>query len=214
MGGCQTVVMATEDETPVDASAGQRRVSAGSTAVFTMRQAAEVAGVSVSTLRRRRTELTAAGAVIDASGWQVPITALIAVGLIPGEGEQPPRTETSPPADSEPAAATEAATVEQLRVQVRQLTEQVAEWRRRAEVAEARAEERGRSLESLWVANETEGMALRMLTNSSTQPPVDAPAATAVPEHPVAPQPATRSGPSTPPAAERRGGFFRRLFTD
>lgn len=185
-----------------------------------MREAAAVAGVSVSTLRRRRTELTAAGAVIDASGWQVPITALIAVGLLPGEGEHPNRvqgsaaTPTTSPAN--PVSEQEAV-VQQLQEQVRELTEEVSEWRRRAEVAEARAEERGRSLESLRAANETERMALRMLTGT-IPPPVETaaetPAATTAPPHSVKSPSGSSPQPAASPPAQRRGGFFRRLFTD
>ncbi|RLZ02286.1 hypothetical protein CWC38_11950 [Kocuria tytonicola] len=53
--------------------------------MFTMKEAADVAGVSVSTLRRRRAELEEAGATITSAGWQVPMTALIAVSLIHGD---------------------------------------------------------------------------------------------------------------------------------
>lgn len=180
--------------------------------MFTMREAAEVAGVSVSTLRRRRTELTAAGAVIEASGWQVPITALIAAGLVPGEGNHAARTQGSAAvsaASSAHPAPDQEAVVQQLQDHVRQLTEQVSEWRRRAEVAEALAEERGRSLESLRAANETERMALRMLTGTTSPPAAETPVTSTTPQHPAGPQPE-----SSPPSAERRGGFFRRLFTD
>lgn len=206
---CQTVVMTTPDDHHMIEDAGQEGVPQGSTAVFTMREAADVAGVSVSTLRRRRTELTAAGAIIDASGWQVPMTALIAVGLIPGEGEHPTRAQRPAAASAaHPAEDDEAGTERQLRGQVRELTEQVTEWRRRAEVAEARAEERGRSLESLRAANETERMALRMLTGTIPPPVKIATAPTASGQ--------AEGSPPQPAAspAERRGGFFRRLFTD
>lgn len=188
--------------------------------MFTMREAAAVAGVSVSTLRRRRTELTAAGSVISAAGWQVPITALIAVGLLPGEGEHPNRVQGSaatPTASSAHSALEQEAVVQQLQEQVRELTEQVSEWRRRAEVAEARAEERGRSLESLRAANETERMALRMLTGTIPPPiqtAVETPAATAAPQHPAESHSGSSPQPAASPPAQRRGGFFRRLFTD
>ncbi|WP_165860422.1 hypothetical protein [Kocuria tytonicola] len=39
----------------------------------------------MSTLRRRRAELEEAGATITSAGWQVPMTALIAVSLIHGD---------------------------------------------------------------------------------------------------------------------------------
>lgn len=213
MTSCQTVLMSTPSEHTVDETTDQGVVDGGSTAVFTMREAAEVAGISVSTLRRRRSELMAAGAVIEASGWQVPITALIAAGLVPGEGDYPPRTQSPAIAGAEssahPAPEQEAA-VQQLQGQVRELTEQVAEWRRRAEVAEARAEERGQSLESLRMANETERMALRMLTGA-TSPPAESSAFATASKHPAGPQPESPQRKAPP---ERRGGFLRRLFTD
>lgn len=50
--------------------------------MFTMKQAAEVAGVSISVLQRQKSELEAAGAVITPAGWKIPHTSLVAVGLI------------------------------------------------------------------------------------------------------------------------------------
>lgn len=70
--GCQTAVMTPDDDTSISVPTSGTGVSRGSTAVFTMREAARVAGISVSTLRRRRDDLAAAGAVIDCSGWQAP----------------------------------------------------------------------------------------------------------------------------------------------
>ena len=149
------------EETPVD-----QGVTTGTTAVFSMKQAAEVAGISVSTLRRRREDLIAAGADISPDGWRVPMTALVACGLIAGEGpqlaERAPRPE--PRHEVSQRNAEQAQQLEELTAQVRDLEHEVSEWRRRAEVAEARAEERGRALDALSVANETERMALRMLT--------------------------------------------------
>ena len=70
--------------------------SGGSVPIFTMREAASAAGVSTSTLRRKKAALLEAGAVISDTGWQVPMTALIAAGLIPGEGEGPIRADSLP----------------------------------------------------------------------------------------------------------------------
>lgn len=207
------MVMDTPDDHHVSEPRSQRGVPRGATAVFTMREAAEVAGISVSTLRRRRSELIAAGAVIEASGWQVPITALIAAGLVPGEGDHRPRSQSPAVARAESSAhpaPEQKATVRHLQSQVRELTEQVTEWRRRAEVAEARAEERGRSLESLRIANESERMALRMLTGT-TSPPAESSAFATALKHPADPQPESPQRKAPP---ERRGGFLRRLFTD
>lgn len=195
-------------------------------AVFTMREAARVAGVSVSTLRRRRADLIAAGAVIDPAGWKVPITALIATGLLPGEGQHHTPTTGTPRTapDSGPSAAsgqedTAQHELRRLQERVQELVEEVGHWRRRAEVAEARAEERGRSLETLRIANESERLALRMLTSQHTPtttpapPPADTP-----PTHPgdtgPAHAPAQQEAPTTGQGQNRRGGFLRRLFTD
>lgn len=203
--------------------------------MFTMREAARVAGVSVSTLRRRRDELTAAGAVIDPNGWQVPITALIAAGLISGEGHpaddnDTPAAETSRASDAATANAPDedpgaGVRVRQLEQQVQDLNEQLHHWQRRAEVAEARAEERARSLEVLRIANESERLALRMLTTGpahdqnqqhsteTTTPGAADSAAAPQPGHPdVSTQRPETVEDST--RGTRRGGFLRRLFTD
>lgn len=139
--------------------------------VFTMREAAEVAGVSVSTLRRRREDLVAAGAGITGSGWQVPMAALIGAGLIDGEGprrEDPaPEAVSEEPSDSKPDEQRDesrSARVEELLEALRETERQRDEWRRRAEIAEAVSEERKHSLDALRAANESERLALRMLT--------------------------------------------------
>lgn len=188
-----------------------------------MREAAQVAGVSVSTLRRRRDDLVAAGAVIDPAGWQVPITALIATGLLPGEGQHDtpttgtPRTTPNPSATSSQGdTAQHQHELRQLQERVQELVEEVGHWRRRAEVAEARAEERGQSLETLRIANESERLALRMLTSQHT--PTTTPATDTPPTHPgdTGPThaPAQQEAPATKQGQSRRGGFLRRLFTD
>ena len=85
MVGCQTGAMTTDETVGALTDQG---ITGGTTAVFSMKQAAEVAGISVSTLRRRREDLIAAGADISPDGWRVPMTALVACGLIAGEGPQ------------------------------------------------------------------------------------------------------------------------------
>ncbi|GEC98965.1 hypothetical protein KVA01_11200 [Kocuria varians] len=95
---------------------------------------------------------------------------------------------------------------ERLLERVRELEAEVQEWRRRAEVAEARAEEHHRALDAFQIANKTERMALRMLTGQSsrTTPEPAAPA----PE----PEPAPESlAPRHQP--EPRRGFFSRIFS-
>ncbi|WP_143470068.1 hypothetical protein [Kocuria marina] len=139
------------------------------------------------------------------------MTALIAVGLIHGEGFHT-APQTSPLASS--AQTPEASeNTGRLLERVRELETEVQEWRWRAEVAEARAEERRRALDALQIANETERMALRMLTGQSshiTQAP-------ATPE-PVRPTPTAEPETSPEPAApvappEPRRGFFSRIFS-
>lgn len=168
--GCHTGVMNTE-ESPETAS--DQGSAGATTAVFTMKEAASVAGVSVSTLRRRREDLIGAGADISSDGWKVPMTALVACGLIVGEGPQREQHHGRPQVQHQEAPDA-SAQLEDLTAQVRDLEREVSEWRRRAEVAEARAEERGRALDALQVANEAERMALRMLTagTSPVQNPV------------------------------------------
>lgn len=218
MAGCQTGAMTTDDTA---GSLTDQGITGGTTAVFSMKQAAEVAGISVSTLRRRRSDLTAAGAVISPEGWKVPMTALVACGLIAGEGPEVasrPASMTPRPGEGHETSG-QSWQIEELTAQVRELEREVSEWRRRAEVAEARAEERGHALDALRVANETERMALRMLTaGPSTAPPVQRdpqPTSLTGPATPIsASQPSAPEAPPQPsPRDERqRKGFFSRVM--
>ena len=63
-------------------STGEHTKSTSPEATFGMKRAAEVAGVSVSTIRRNRELLREHGAVLDPDGWKVPMSALIASGLM------------------------------------------------------------------------------------------------------------------------------------
>ena len=141
----------------------------------------------------------------------MPMTALIAVGLIHGEGFHT-APQTSPLASS--AQTPEASeSTGRLLERVRELETEVQEWRRRAEVAEARAEERRRALDALRIANETERMALRMLTGQSPHAPQTS--ATPDPAH-RAPVAEPETAPETTPLAaaqEPRRGFFSRIFS-
>lgn len=207
--------MSTE-ETPPDPS--DQGITVGTTAVFSMKQAAEVAGISVSTLRRRRDDLVTAGAHISPDGWRVPVTALVACGLLPGEG--PHKTEKPTPPEprhqDKQETAAQAQHLDELTAQVRDLEHEVAEWRRRAEVAEARAEERGRALDALRIANETERMALRMLTaGTSTAPPVQQPRESTPSPETATPHPTPSPvgpAPASPPDEPGRKGFLSRVL--
>lgn len=176
--------------------AAEQGVAGGSHATFSLREAAEVAGVSVSTIRRRKAALQEAGAIISDTGWQVPMTALIAAGLIAGEGAGPERTEDQPGKDSETA---------RLHERIAELEHQVSELRHRAETAEAIAAERQQTVDVLRVANETERMALRMLM------PGGAPTSEqSEHEEPKGAPPGSSSAQAA--SAPARPGVLRRMF--
>lgn len=136
-------------------------------------EAAKACGVSVSTLRRKRPELEAHGAAQTAKGWSIPVTALIALGLMDRttgsrhdtHRDTPMKPTTTPPDDA-------------INVQLDALRTALADAERRAAVAEAVAAERERMIQ-------TQAMALRMLeaskapaTPTATSPvetPVSAP---------------------------------------
>lgn len=126
--------------------------------VFGMKRAAEVAGVSVSTIRRNRSRLEECGAVISPDGWQVPISALVVSGLM---------KPTTPVGNySEPDKGAQNAT--QGHSEIHELERQIMELRHRAELAEERqrsAEERARAARELADAlSETLSVERRMLT--------------------------------------------------
>lgn len=170
--------------------------SGGSVPIFTMREAARAAGVSTSTLRRKKAALLEAGAVISDTGWQVPMTALIAAGLIAGEGSGPERTEDQPGKDSETV---------RLHERIAELEHQVSELRHRAETAEAIAAERQQTVDVLRVANETERMALRMLTSGKTS-------ASEQTENEDRRADPPRPSPVQEPPAPAKPGVWRRVF--
>ncbi len=94
---------------------------------YTLRAAATAAGVSVSTLRRRKDALVAAGATVEPTGWSVPESALRAV--FP---ETPPVTAHDSPADTP--------LVQELRDQIAWLRQQIEDQNRTiARQAEAHA---------------------------------------------------------------------------
>ena len=70
--------------------------------VYSLRETAERAGVSVSTVRRRRSALEDAGAVCGSEGWAVPQSAIDAVfGNLPDTpADTPADTPTDTPADT------------------------------------------------------------------------------------------------------------------
>ncbi len=98
---------------------------------FTVSQAADLCQVSRKSVTRRMSALQDHGAVKDSLGqWVIPVEALLAVGLRPGRPSGPTQGEPVPPPDvghvSHPEPVTPTAIVAEM-----------AEYRRRAEVAEA-----------------------------------------------------------------------------
>lgn len=128
--------------------------------VFGMKRAAEVAGVSVSTIRRNRSRLEACGAEISPDGWRVPISALVASGLM----------KPTPLVDDHREPEIGAQNAVQGHSEVRELERQIMELRHRAELAEERqrsAEERARAARELAEAlSETLTVERRMLPSS------------------------------------------------
>lgn len=120
--------------------------------VVGLAEAARVAGVSASTIRRRRAELEALGAVRGPDGWQIPIPALIELGLMarttaPDE-VLPPETPRESPVEGVMTGNTGS--------EVEALRGALAAAELRAAVAEAVAQERERIIE-------VQAQALRML---------------------------------------------------
>lgn len=105
--------------------------SGTSEAVFGMKKAAQVAGISVSTIRRHKDLLRQCGAIIEPEGWQVPISALVAADLM--------RPQTPPdkmPATEQDTTTSKDASAEQesdQRLEIERL-------RHRAEMAEREVE--------------------------------------------------------------------------
>lgn len=163
-------------------------------------QAARECGISVSTLRRRKEALLAAGATVSEKGWQIPIPALVSIGLLGS---------TTPPPDTRPNAALQPATVpppegprDTVLLELNSLRARLAEAERRAAVAEAIATERERIIQA-------QAATLRMLEPSTPAPIADEPPGTLAPATDGMPV----SGPVPPPVgrARRLLSFVRSL---
>lgn len=168
---------------------GEHTPSTPREATFGMKRAAEVAGVSVSTIRRNKELLREHGAVLDPDGWKVPMSALIASGLM---------RRTTPP--DQPASAPQGAdapTEEDVHERVRQLEREALELRHALELererrqsAEAISRERGEALEA-------ERMTLRMLMPGSSAQ-ISTPTPVPEPQSPSPEQTATQTNPPRP----------------
>jgi hypothetical protein len=125
-------------------------------------EAARVCGVSVATVRRRRTILEGLGAQVTPSGWVIPISALISCGLMP------PTTPPDTPSlrrmagGTAPLEGTPVGTPQETPELV-ELRSQLAAAERRAAVAEAVAAERERVIEA-------QALTLRMIEAAPATP--------------------------------------------
>lgn len=156
---------------------------------LTLREAADACSLSMKQMRRHATAGRFLNATKDARGqWRIPVTDLIAAGF---------HLHASPPTEPVPE-----------RDELDELRAEVADLRRRAEVAEALARERAEALDY-------ERSALRELvavTLAAAEHPT--------PEPPSRPGPVEhRSGPAPEPAAPQPppqptgliGGLWRRI---
>lgn len=121
-------------------------------------EAAKVCGVSVSTLRRKRPDLEANGAVQTDKGWRIPVTALIALDLMSRTTDAPHETHHETPVTPAMTPPLDA-----LSEELDALRSKLAAAEQRAAVAEAVAAERERLIQS-------QAMALRMLGAGASEP--------------------------------------------
>lgn len=169
-------------------------------------QAAKACGVSVSTLRRRKEQLVAAGAKITDKGWQIPIPVLVSLGYLSSTtpaSEAPPEKQLAPVLESlvMPPVETPPNELEKLR-------SKLAEAETRAQVAEAISAERERIIQ-------VQAAALRMLERGNSDTPTRAPVE-GVPDNPSdIPRDTSVESPQKPkiPAPpETSRGVFKKLF--
>lgn len=128
-------------------------VATASAPVLGLAQAAKACGVSESTIRRKRPELLAAGAIQDNRGWRIPIPALVELGLM--DRLTAPDAYDSPSVSAQEPITTPA-TQTPMEPLLEALRQKLAAAEQRAAVAEAIAEERERIIA-------VQAQALRML---------------------------------------------------
>lgn len=181
---------------------GEHPLSTPREATFGMKRAAEVAGVSVSTIRRNRELLREHGAVLDPDGWKVPMSALIASGLM--------RRITPPDQPASTSKGPEKPAKDQAPEHVRELERELLEERHRRELAEERqhaaeavARERGEALEDM-------RSAMRMLTAGSGAAATSAPET--APQTPFETPEHVESEKSAQKHPTHRQSWFRRMF--
>lgn len=146
---------------PVEAPSGAPFLS--------LAEAAKTCGISVSTLRRKRADLKELGAAETAKGWQIPVTALITLGLMDRvtaplhEAPSPAQVKgiMKPPTDTPSDSPFQE--LEALRREQAELLTKLADAEKRAAVAEAVAGERERIIQ-------TQASALRILEAKAPVP--------------------------------------------
>lgn len=160
--------------------------------VLTLREAATATGLSLSTLRRRRADLVAHGARVTPSGaWEVPYSALIALGMAPrvtppdaAHHDAPVDAPVTPPAD-----------------ELQRLADRVRELEHQLEVERVINRERERTIEA-------QQLALRAIERAPM--PVSVPDAPAVQPVEDVPAPKTEQPVMETPAPKRT---WRTLFS-
>lgn len=134
--------------------------------VLGLAEAARATGLSVSTVRRRKRDLLSHGATITEQGWQIPVPALIALGMLdrstppPDSGRSQPDTSQDTPADS--------AEIARLRELLDQAERRAVQAEQRAAIAEAIAAERDRIIAA-------KDQTLRILEPGPTATPIEPP---------------------------------------
>ena len=176
---------------------------------LSIKAAAAEFDVSRATLQRRSKDgtLEAVGAFRDKQGtWRIPRTGLAQIGYRLRHPEADPMAPSEHPVEAPDTA--------RLREELDQLRERAARAETRAGIAEAVAAERSEQISDL-------RRSLALLEASKPQPAVPAPEQPApepAADQPEQPAPAVdsehpASAPSGEGAAQRRGGFWRRVFS-
>lgn len=121
--------------------------------VVGLAKAAELCGVSVATIRRRREILVSLGAIPSSKGWEIPISALITSGLMPNVTPSEGVSQVIPSAtpvtsDGTPTVSPSATPVSELEDKVDALEKALIETRQRLEISEAVMAEKERVIQA------------------------------------------------------------------
>ena len=123
---------------------------------FTVSQAARACNVSRSTLYRRMEQLAAHGATQGATGWDIPVSALVATGLLPkvSAPDTPPGTLGASQGGTvrRSAGQVDLEQVATLETRLREAETQIQLLQAQKEAAEAIARERERVIDAQRVA--------------------------------------------------------------